>query len=179
MRRSSFKHTNTLGTQGSVHWRELLKGFSKGLSDKNEIFAVHFRRQSYAKQDEPIHPPEQLFACILAEKWVCSTQLSNGCWVPVKAAPSHLVVHLLTPGVPFVPLSSFTAFARQFLAPQFLQSFGETSSLVTVWLHWRTVPLQLRLDLRTAIFKSAAFKNVSQIVSWSYDRYIGGYSNWK
>lgn len=113
---------------------------------------MYFRQQSYAKQDETIHPPEQLFACILAEKWVCSTQLCNGCWVAVKSAPSHLVVHLLTPGVPFVPLSSFTAFARQFLPPQFLQLFYKTSSLITVWLYWRTVPHQLQLDLHTAIW---------------------------
>lgn len=128
------------------------------MSDNNDIFVVHFRWQSYAKQDETIYPAEQLFACILAEKWVCSTQLRNGCWVSVKAGPSHLVVHLLTPGVPFVPLSRFTAFARQFLWPQFLQLFHETSYLITVWLYWRTVPLQLQLDLHTAILKSAGFK---------------------
>lgn len=84
----------------------------------------------------------------------------------MKAAPSHLVVHLLTPGVPFVPLPSFAAFARQFLPSQFLQLFYETSSLVTVWLHWRTVPLHLQLDLHTAILKSAGFKSDSIIGLW-------------
>lgn len=141
----------------SLAWA--FKKLLKGLSDKNEISVVHFRRQSYAKQDETIHPPEQLFVCILAEKWVCSTRLLNGCWVPVKAGPSHLVVHLLTPGVPFLPLFTLAAFARQFLAPQFLQLCYETSSLITVWLYWRIVPLQLQLDLGTAIVKTAGFKS--------------------